>query len=144
MTCYEERDELLVLMGFGSYEAYLGSQLWSVIRQAVLDLHGNACYCCGESANQVHHRLYDFATLAGYNPLNLIPICGTCHQRIEYDEAGKCTLEQTNIRADESRKTRIQIAILARSLELGEGADVFLKRARDRLFEWADKRGPAR
>jgi hypothetical protein len=75
--------------GFATYRDYLRSDLWQDIRERVLDLHDRTCRLCSCVATQVHHRHYGIRTLTGKTPVHLLPVCGGCHVRIEFDPDGK-------------------------------------------------------
>lgn len=83
---YAERDRLLRQMGFRSYQHYLGSSLWAEIRERVLRRDGRRCRICSVIATQVHHQRYDYATLRGKNPDNLMSLCHACHETVEFDD----------------------------------------------------------
>ena len=86
---YRWRDRRLREAGFSSYRGYLASVVWRKIRARVM-VDGPQCWAlCGRKATQVHHTDYFVATLAGDDLSKLLPVCGACHQRIEYhDKAG--------------------------------------------------------
>jgi len=89
MIDYENRDELLVALGWSTYDEYLLSQRWAKIRRRVLLANNMQCVVCGEPASQVHHLRYDKATLLGKDLDGLVSICPTCHHLLEYDTSGK-------------------------------------------------------
>jgi hypothetical protein len=89
MSVYRNRDRLLASMGFGDYDSYLRSDLWRSIRAAVLHRDDGCCRLCGMPATEVHHRLYDEATMRGHEIEMLVSICRTCHQKIEFTSSGK-------------------------------------------------------
>jgi hypothetical protein len=93
---YAKRDAILKGLGFVSYKAYLKSDLWSSIRQQVLDRDGHQCRSCARKANQVHHRRYSIEVLRGEALEWLQAICGRCHRGIEFTSKGKVPLASAN------------------------------------------------
>jgi 5-methylcytosine-specific restriction endonuclease McrA len=84
MVPYQRRNKLLSEMRFGSYAEYLESDLWKEIRNRVLIRDGLRCRVCASEATQVHHKSYDRCVLAGESIDQLISICETCHEAIEF------------------------------------------------------------
>ena len=92
MKTYQSRDKSLKILGFGSYEAYLLSDLWQEIREKVFMAKGRKCFCCGRNANSVHHTSYSFKTLSGNDKAvidNAWPICGKCHKSVHFRKSGE-------------------------------------------------------
>jgi hypothetical protein len=91
---YEERNEILKSLGFYSYQEYIDSDLWSIIRKEILSR--DACFCriCGKRGYEVHHFTYSKDILLGKRPEALITLCRDCHQHLEYDEKIKKPLRQ--------------------------------------------------
>lgn len=83
---YESRQVALNELGFTSYKAYLESALWRRVRSKVYAVKGNYCYLCNEPANAVHHNRYHKNDLTGKTLRNLFPICGKCHESIEFSK----------------------------------------------------------
>lgn len=71
------------------HHEYLKSDLWKTIKARVLARDGNVCLACDRPAVLVHHKSYDQQVLAGYRDDLLVSLCGDCHGKIEFDEAGK-------------------------------------------------------
>ncbi len=69
-------------LGFASYEEYLASETWRLIRDRVFATKGRECRCCGKTATQIHHRSYDIRVLQGDNLKPLEPICLKCHDHL--------------------------------------------------------------
>lgn len=68
---------------YKSYQAYLDSSLWKLIRNRVMVRDGERCRACYETANlQVHHRSYEDAVLAGRADGQLVTLCASCHHSI--------------------------------------------------------------
>lgn len=97
LTCYRDRDETLLGLGFSSYAAYLGSDLWKGIRANVFSDLGRDCFRCGKRATVLHHTSYAAAVLAGEDTSKIIPLCTECHEQIEFDrEHRKRSLAEAN------------------------------------------------
>jgi hypothetical protein len=96
-TMFDDRLSILFYLGFKSYAEYLRSSLWRRIKSAFLELHPYCC-CCLRHANQIHHRAYDYDTLAGLSNEQLAPICRKCHNEIEFytDGSKRYGLEAVN------------------------------------------------
>ncbi len=87
---YSERNAVLSELGFDSYRAYLGSDLWREIRARVFANRGRACWVCRVRwAPIVHHRSYSRENLSGRSIRGMVPVCGKCHQHIETFPGGK-------------------------------------------------------
>lgn len=71
------------------YNEYLKSPEWNRIKGKVLRLHNYQCACCGNRANQVHHRDYRPRVLRGEDMNALVPICKRCHDHVEKARKGK-------------------------------------------------------
>jgi hypothetical protein len=101
MNRYAQRDAVLREMGFPTYADYLASPLWARIKRRLFKAYG-LCVC-GAPATEVHHRTYKRRYMEGRGKIYsfLIPICRTCHQRIEFDERGKTALGHANRILDE-------------------------------------------
>lgn len=96
MIEYEERDAVLRAIGFASYSDYLKSRKWARIRNRVLKKRGK-CACCGDTANEVHHKDYRQQTMIGADLSGLVPVCSACHDIAEFNSDGsKATLAAAN------------------------------------------------
>jgi hypothetical protein len=133
MIEYEQRDAVLRAIGFGSYAEYLNSRLWARIRHRVLKKR-KTCVCCGEPANEVHHKDYSLETMKGERLSGLSPLCSTCHDIAEFDADGsKATLGSANQKIDmlsaldRTPMPRRQSPLWQRPVELSDKA---LKRER--------------
>lgn len=82
---YLKRSVALLKMGFNSYAAYMGSDLWASIRIAAYQVHGGNCAICNNPAVAIHHLDYSLDTLMGLRMSSLIPICDECHKQVEFD-----------------------------------------------------------
>lgn len=82
---YDARDRVLRDLGYKSYDAYLHSHDWAVIRRRVLCLDRGLCRCCGGPATEVHHSAYNSWALRGIDLSCLHSICHQCHEMVEFD-----------------------------------------------------------
>ncbi len=97
-TVYQQRDRLLLSMGYDSYAQYQRSDLWKGIRARQL-VKQPWCTGCGRKARQVHHLRYDKPTMLGRCPGSLVSVCGTCHYSSEFDAIGtKLSIDEANKR----------------------------------------------
>lgn len=85
---YEDRELNLKLLGFNTYKSYLESDIWRTIKKRAFIKHGVQCRLCFRVATNMHHLLYDRATLRGETLDNLVPLCPTCHKKVELDDNG--------------------------------------------------------
>lgn len=104
---YSARARNLRVLGFKTYAEYLASPLWKAIRERVFGEKGRQCLCCGRAATQVHHNNYDLWVLSGEQLWGLVPLCGGCHQRIEFEGESKLTVMQAKAEYKGRRKKRI-------------------------------------
>jgi 5-methylcytosine-specific restriction endonuclease McrA len=91
---YIERNKLLEKLGYPTYQEYLASPLWAVVRARVMQRDGWACRLCsegkrGKGSLQVHHSCYDKATLLGWSLKHLYTICRKCHDNLEHGRDGE-------------------------------------------------------
>ena len=86
---YQGRNEILRGMGYESYAIYLLSPLWVSIRKKAFQRSCGLCVLCREVANCVHHRGYGKRVLSGRDLSPLMPLCGSCHQKVEFKSSGK-------------------------------------------------------
>lgn len=84
----EDRETILVRLGYGDYESYLLSPLWRKIRRRILKRGGFICVRCGDRATHVHHLAYTQAVLKGDDDSELVSGCAPCHKKVEFDESG--------------------------------------------------------
>lgn len=85
-----------VRLGYKTYAEYLASPKWKEIREETFRRKGRKCYVCGKKAECVHHKTYSKRTMEG-KTRSLIPLCKSCHVRIEFTPQGqKRTLHQAN------------------------------------------------
>lgn len=89
---YEERGQILEMMGFASYEAYLASPLWWRIRAEGMKRNGGKCMICQADAVVLHHHSYRRPVLDGTNMDALFPLCDQCHENLEMDGERKIPL----------------------------------------------------
>jgi hypothetical protein len=96
-STYQSRDDILLRLGFVSYKAYLDSDLWRSIRERAFRVHGHACKMCGEPTHILHHKNYEWEVLSGKTVKGLVPLCKSCHYKIEFDIRGhKRSLDKVN------------------------------------------------
>lgn len=96
ISIYQARDELLLRLGFKSYEKYLNSALWKSIRERGYEAHGRLCKICGDDAAVLHHKNYQWELMSGKTVKGLVPLCHDCHYSIEFCDTGKRRLDQAN------------------------------------------------
>ncbi len=103
---YAERQHILGLMGFKTYDLYLKSYLWKKIRVQVFETHGRRCWICRKrgTATQVHHEYYTAQNLSGDTVSGLRTICPSCHHLIEYTNGEKLTGRQSRRKSSMLRK----------------------------------------
>lgn len=122
---YSERNEILLSMGFNSYEEYQGSRLWAEIRLLVLKRDRFSCALCEGPANQAHHSKYTVENLAGLALTHIHAVCQGCHQTIEFDGENKLTTRQAFnkfyglLRSGEMKRLRPPIGIKADNRKRG-------------------------
>lgn len=98
---YRDRNRLLKRLGFLTYRAYLNSAMWRGIRGEVL-AKTSRCYCCNRKATEVHHREYTFETLTTVSQ-QLVPLCRSCHRKIEFKGDSKRLRVERSTRVFEAR-----------------------------------------
>jgi len=91
---YASRNRNVKRLGYATYAEYLRSDLWFLIRARVFAAKGRKCVACGLRANQVHHNRYHLNDLSGKNIKFLVPVCGACHERAEFDGEKKLTVRK--------------------------------------------------
>ncbi len=89
---YKERNRILKVLGFVSYDSYLQSETWKNLRAFVLK-QNPLCFACKKPATQVHHTVYTELVLRGKSTRGLIATCGGCHYRAEFRQDGKKKLK---------------------------------------------------
>ncbi len=107
---YKMRNEILLEMGFRSYDDYLRSPKWWGIRLWVLQRDGFKCFACGRTAMTVHHDNYRQRTLSGHleGRASLFSVCQGCHRWCETNAAGeKIAPWEATDRLRERRRTRL-------------------------------------
>jgi hypothetical protein len=80
---FSYRNNLLSDYGFSSYQDFLKSEFWRVMRNELRQKPKyQKCYCCGSKDGiELHHFTYkDF--LDGASRRNIVPTCGDCHEKI--------------------------------------------------------------
>jgi len=95
---YQDRDDILLRLGFASYQQYLNSELWRLIKSRAFKVHGTKCKVCGKETTTLHHKNYEWEVLSGKTVKGLVPLCVECHYHIEFYQGQKCSLSQANNR----------------------------------------------
>ena len=65
-----------------TYDTYLESPLWKIIRDRVFQRDEFRCVRCGSGADQVHHMSYAPEVMAGEDDSKLMSVCLACHESI--------------------------------------------------------------
>jgi len=92
---YEKRNRILKKLGFRDYAEYLQSELWSEIRQKVIQDSRGSCRICGNRKSlQVHHKKYTLLNLSGKRTRGLVVLCNGCHYSAEFKNGEKRTLPE--------------------------------------------------
>lgn len=92
------RSKILSLMGLSSYESYLQTELWSLIRMSVMMRDKWKCRCCKSHATDVHHRTYSKRVLTGQDLRQLYSLCHPCHELVTFDREGKYRSQDSSIK----------------------------------------------
>ncbi len=90
MEEYEDRNAILLQLGFKDYKAYCRSQLWKSIRERKLAIDP-CCYVCERSDGckiQIHHGRYHESNLSGKDLSDLWTLCAAHHHWIEITKGG--------------------------------------------------------
>lgn len=66
-----------------SYEAFLASPEWSVVRDRVMQRAEHICEYCDNPATEVHHCTYRVLDHPGL----CVAVCRGCHEELEEDRA---------------------------------------------------------
>lgn len=85
---YKVRDRTLAALGFRSYREYLASSLWRGLARSHRFANPD-CILCGSPVEEVHHKSYDRATLAGEKPDGLVSLCSAHHREVEFAGWGR-------------------------------------------------------
>jgi hypothetical protein len=85
---YKKHPDQLFDLTLVEYADYLQSPFWFVIRNVVLYRDSFRCRLCDAQATCVHHLYYNADVLYGKDLTALVSICESCHDKIEFDEAG--------------------------------------------------------
>lgn len=105
MSTYQDRNAILLRMGFKNYSEYLYSEVWEWVRSRAIRMNGGNCYCCARPATCIHHARYTEENLSGKNLTWLMPLCSACHKHGEtYKDGTKVwELEKVNERINALR-----------------------------------------
>lgn len=104
---YQSRAWFLKKLGFRSYGDYLASDLWKQVRERVFEIKGRECFLCGKPATQAHHSRYHEADLVGRKLKYIHPVCGKCHEEIEFRRGKKATLIQAKKAFNRKRRAHM-------------------------------------
>lgn len=104
---YQSRAWFLKKLGFKSYRDYLASPIWQRVREKVFRVKGRQCALCSREATQIHHNRYHEADLLGRKLKYIHPICGKCHEQIEFRSGEKATLAQAKQTFKKIRKAHV-------------------------------------
>lgn len=138
MNVWQLRAVNVAKLGFASYQDYLGSDLWRRIRESVLIRANYRCQACrSRRANQVHHRDYRLATLAGKTLAGLTAICRKCHELGSVENAIVLTPFVTNARLGEIRRKKRTRRQRKRGLSLATITRAAAERERLRIAKGA-------
>lgn len=95
-------------LGFKSYQEYLQSDRWKRIRAKVFRKCGK-CKVCGNKAEVVHHKNYDEKTLRGDCLKSLVPLCHSCHYKMEFTQYNKKNqLSEANRKLRKGKKDKVK------------------------------------
>jgi len=97
---YQKRLQVVLRLGFATYQEYLASSMWKDIRETVLLRDKCKCKLCGSAATQVHHLSYSYKSMSGKALYLLLSVCSACHKAIEFDGTRKLSLGEANNRAN--------------------------------------------
>ncbi len=87
-STYCQRTEVLLSLGFRTYQHYLQSKLWARLRSSAFMLARGKCKLCGSRPDVIHHVSYSRDTLLGNEMDNLAAVCRACHKKVEFADDG--------------------------------------------------------
>ena len=77
----DDRIDWNILTVYGSYQNYLASGAWRILRMSVISRDNCQCAICGTRNNlRVHHMSYDRGVMEEGE--NLVTLCEACHERV--------------------------------------------------------------
>lgn len=65
-----------------TYNEYLLTYKWRVIRTRIIDRDDNVCQNCGNPSTEVHHMSYQPSVMEGKDDSKLISLCRDCHTHL--------------------------------------------------------------
>lgn len=81
MNEYKARDLILKDLGYSSYQEYLKSPKWELIRRLALERDGYICRACRKNAaTEVHHFAYTRPIMLGIDIWGVAAVCHGCHE----------------------------------------------------------------
>lgn len=102
MTAFQKRDDLLIEMGYLSYQEYLKSELWEYVKsQLERQENVDKCWACLSKTGLVwHHTTYSLHVLVGnIKQRSVLPevvrVCCQCHRAIHF--VGEMFIEDMSI-----------------------------------------------
>lgn len=96
---YALRRISLTTMKFKSYQVYLNSLLWFILRTKVIERCGRVCEVCkNRRMTEVHHLDYSLPTMKGQRMDLLVGCCHECHEGAERVDGRKTSLREANRR----------------------------------------------
>lgn len=133
---YQDRDALLMSLGFESYSAYLASPLWKKIRARVICRDDGKCVICKAPYENVHHKAYNEKVLTGRKIGNLACLCRECHRSVEFSRTGyKLDFPEVDFKYKKAKRK-------ADRRQKKEGRRLrYLQRKAERLAIWQEKKG---
>lgn len=88
-STYKDRDTILQEMGFKSYQEYLASDLWNIIKSVILKRDKGQCRLCSAKTRTVHHISHSLNTFLGKSCGMLVAICPSCRASCEVGKEGR-------------------------------------------------------
>lgn len=86
---YADRNRTIRMLGFATYADYLKSAMWRRIAAEAYSTHGRNCLLCRNASETLHHISYGMLVLMGLNLKPIVPLCNSCHYRVEFFRNGK-------------------------------------------------------
>ena len=74
-----KQEQRIKVKNASDYGEYLNSKHWMKRRAMYWRKHSRICFCCGNYADNLHHRVYE---LYKEKDEHFVPLCQTCHKGI--------------------------------------------------------------
>ena len=84
---YRDRNAKLIGLGYSTYQEYLASDDWKIIRKRMMDAYPT-CHCCPKETQVIHHMSYSYRVMLGLMDVMLVPLCHQCHEKVEITPEG--------------------------------------------------------